>query len=201
MRPTRVRNQTLLVLLLVAGAGFPATTLAADGAALDACGRALGDKVRAKYPASGRVEVTRDSVREQQSGRDRLVLSGRGQVETRNDGWRRLTFECTYDTRARAVNTVRYDIASASSSGGGAPMTPSSVCKKAVSRRIHDDYPASGKIRWSVPDLREQPMGNGQTAVTGRGRIQTQYGDWRRFSFSCTYDARSNRVTRANAKF
>ena len=201
MRSFLIRSWMVLAALLVAGVGSPCAARDLNGAAARACESALRDKVRAKYPASGRVEVRGDSLRQKQTGKDRLVISGGAQVETRDAGWRRLTFECGYDTRSSSVASVRYDIASGSSAGGGAPLTPAYVCKKAVARRIHDAHPASGKIRWSVPGLNEQPAGNGQTHVTGRGRIQTQYGDWRRFSFSCTYDARSGRATRANAKF
>jgi hypothetical protein len=201
-----MRSRTLppwlfLVAMLVAHVGCPTTASGLNGAALRTCESALRDRVGAKYPGSGRVEVRQESVRQKQTGKDRLVLSGGGQVGTRNGGWRRLTFECGYDTRTNAVASIRYDVAAASSTSGGAPLTPAYVCKKAVARRIHDDHPASGKIRWSVPGLREQAIGNGQTIVTGRGRIQTRYGDWRRFTFSCTYDARRNRATRANAKF
>lgn len=189
----------LPALLVAVSAAAPARAI--DAAALRACEAGLRDAVRARYPASGTVEVQRDGVRQQQTGKGHLALSGRGQVQTRDASWRRLTFECGYDTRAGAVRGVRVDVASAASAAGGAPLTPAYVCKRAVARRIHDDHPASGKIRWSVPALREQPLGTGETAVTGRGRIQTQYGDWRRFSFSCTYDARRGRATRATAKF
>lgn len=201
MRSLTCRLWMVLATVFAAPVACPLTAGALNGAAVRACESALRDRVHAKYPASGRVEVRQDSLRQKQTGKDRLVLSGGGQVETRNEGWRRLTFECGYDTRTNSVAAVRYDVAAASSSGGGAPLTPAYVCKKAVARRIHDDHPASGKIRWSVPDLREQATGNGQTNVTGRGRIQTRHGDWRRFTFSCTYDGRSGRATRTATKF
>ena len=63
---------------------------------------------------------------------------------------------------------------------------------------IHD--PASGKIRWLVSSIREQPS-DALTLVTGSGRIQTQDGNWRKFTFNCSYDNRSGRAKRASAKF
>ena len=70
-----------------------------------------------------------------------------------------------------------------------------------MAKRIHDAHPASGKIRWLVRSIAEQRVASQQTAVTGAGRIQTRDGDWRRFSFSCSYDHRSGRATRVGAAF
>ena len=168
-----------------------------DSAAQRACAAVLRDKVRAKYPNSGRVEVDSASAHRQGSNKQ-ITIRGTGRVETRDAGWRRLTFNCIYNAPQSAVTSLRYDIAPASGSGGQA--TPSYVCQRAVARKIHDKHPASGKIRWLVNSINEQPAGT-QTNVTGAGRIQTQYGDWRRFTFSCTYDNRTGRATRTNARF
>lgn len=189
----------LLVASFVAVGGVSRLASAASAPAVRACEAELRAKVHAKHPASGRVEVTADSVREQKKGEGRLAISGAGRVETRDAGWRRLTFDCAYDTRAGTATSLRFAIAAAG--GGSTQYSPAYVCKRAVAKRIHDAHPASGKIRWSVPGLSERPTGNGQTHVSGNGRIQTQHGDWRRFTFTCTYDGRSGRATQAAAKF
>jgi hypothetical protein len=170
-----------------------------DAAARRACETAVRTKVRTDYPACGRVELQSDSAHRQ--GTDKQVaIRGSGRVETRDGGLRRLTFNCIYNLREGAVSSARYDIAKA---GGGSQTgaTPAYVCKRAVAKRIHDSHPASGKIRWLVSSIAERRVSNQQTAVTGAGRIQTQYGDWRKFTFSCTYDHRTGRASRAGATF
>lgn len=199
MRALLARSSLLLMAAFVAIGGVPRPVSAASAPAVRACEAELRTKVHAKHPASGRVEVTPDTIREQKKGEGRLAIRGAGRVETRNAGWRRLTFECAYDTRAGTATSLRFEIAAAG--GSGTQDAPAHVCKRAVARRIHDAHPASGKIRWSVPGLSERPVGNGQTHVSGNGRIQTRHGDWRRFTFTCTYDGRSGRATQASAKF
>jgi hypothetical protein len=171
-----------------AGAGMTGSS------ASRACETALRSKVRANHPNSGRVEVS--SANAQQS-KGQITIRGAGRVETRDAGWRRLTFDCIYNTKHGDVASLRYDICTAN---GGTQATPSYVCKRAVAKRIHKDHPASGRIRWLVSSIREQPS-DALTLVTGSGRIQTQDGNWRKFTFNCTYDNRSGRAKRASAKF
>ena len=191
-----------ILLIAVAIAGLCTTAHASSGwdsTAQRACAGALRERVRSDYPQSARVEVQSTTVHRQGSNKQ-FTVRGSGRVETRNSSWRRLTFNCIYNVDRGAVTSLRYDIAPASGGGNG-QATPSYVCKRAVARKIHDAHPASGKIRWLVSSINEQPASGRQTLVTGKGRIQTRDGTWRRFTFSCTYDDRSGRAVRANARF
>ena len=198
MRSSRPRQVALIVCAALRVATAHAGTNI-DAAARRACEDAVRTKVRASCPACGRFELQSDSAHRQGTDKQ-IAVRGSGRVGTRDADWRRLTFNCIYNLREGTVSSARYDIAP---SGGGASQkeTPAYVCKRAVAKQIHDAHPASGKIRWLVRSLAEQRVGNRQTAVTGAGRIQTRAGDWRRFSFSCSYDERSGRATRTRATF
>ena len=190
----RPSTWTVAVLMAIAAPTAAGAGMTISSSASRACETALRNKVRANHPSSGRVEVL--SANERQS-KGQITIRGTGRVEARDAGWRRLTFDCIYNTKHGDVASLRYDVGTAN---GGAQATPSYVCKRAVAKRIHNDHPASGKIRWLVSSIREQPS-DALTLVTGSGRIQTQDGNWRKFTFNCSYDNRSGRAKRTSAKF
>ena len=129
----------LLVTLTIPMAAHAGT---AGSGASRACETALRNKVRAEHPNSGRVEVLSDS--EKKKAGSQTAVTGTARVETRDAGWRRLTFDCLYNTRGEAAS-VRYDIGGSAGGGSDTKATPTYVCKRAVAKRIHNDHPASGR--------------------------------------------------------
>src|SRR5512139_818893 len=142
MRSSRTWTVTLTVCAVLRVATAHAGTNI-DSAARRACESAVRTKVHADYPGCGRVELQTDSAHRQGTDKQ-IAVRGSGQVETRGADWRRLTFNCIYNLREGAVSSARYDIA-ASGGGGSQKETPAYACKRAVAKRIHAAYPASGK--------------------------------------------------------
>lgn len=190
----------LLVVIFALQATAAAGKGGVDAGAARACENAVRSRMRDQHPNSGRVEVFANSLRQRQTKHNQIGIHGAGQVETRDSGWRKFSFDCAVQPTGNKVASVRVDVESLSRSGASR-TTPSSVCKRAVAARIHRDHPASGKIRWLVPSMKEQAAGSHLTIVTGRGRIQTRDTTWRKFSFRCDYDARTGKASNLRAKF
>jgi hypothetical protein len=199
-----MRTLALLVVIpLVALQTAPAAGKGGvEAGAARACENAVRRQMRDQHPNSGQVEVFANSLRQRQTKQNQIGIHGAGQVETRDSGRRKFSFDCVVQPNGNQVSSVRLEVESLSRFGGHTSRTtPSAVCKRAVAARIHRDHPASGKIRWLVASMKEQAAGSHTTIVTGRGRIQTRDGTWRKFSFRCDYDARTGKASNVRAKF
>jgi hypothetical protein len=68
-------------------------------------------------------------------------------------------------------------------------------CQQRVIDKIESDHPQSRGTTINSNSVQTRQQNGNKTLVTGRGRVRTQKGDYRNFTFSCEYYDTSGRVS------
>lgn len=86
-------------------------------------------------------------------------------------------------------------IALAAGAGCSAMQRGTSDCQQRVIDKMETDHPQSRGAKIDTNSIQTRQQGSNRILVTGRGRVRTQKGDLRGFTFSCVYNDFSGRVS------
>ena len=86
-------------------------------------------------------------------------------------------------------------IALAATSGCSTLRRGTGDCQQRVIDKIENDHPQSRGTSIDSSSIETHKQGASRVLVTGRGRVRTQKGDYRQFTFSCVYNDSSGRVS------
>jgi hypothetical protein len=98
------RADTLILSLLAILAGCSSFSRGASD-----CQDRVAAKIKREHPQSRGTSFNADSADNRRDG-DRVLLSGTGQVRTKEGDRRRFTYSCVYNDRTGRVGNVQYDV-------------------------------------------------------------------------------------------
>lgn len=82
------------------------------------------------------------------------------------------------------------------SAGCSAMRGASGNCQQRILDKIRADHPQSQRSTIDADSVVRRSQGDNRVGISGRGKVKTAKGDFRNFSFSCTYDEDNDRLTK-----
>lgn len=176
-----------------------------NGAWTIACSAALNERIHKEHPGAERPETIASTLQEWRESEVLMGVRGEGQYLQGRD-WVRFDFRCVYNTGSRRVDHLTHSTLGAGAASGP-PRTrsspdavPSKACWSEIERRVSREK-ASARIRIVADTFEEWRLPNDERGVAGRGEAQGPDGRWEPFSFECTCEVRSRKVTRADVRW
>jgi len=177
-----------------------AATPEPGGPTRSACAVALAERVRKERPRAEKVEMLSETLREWPESSVQTGLRGDGRFLQGNE-WVAIEFRCVFNVKSAKVD----HLADQAKAPGKPPLRgrtnadafAAAACSREIERKLASDRPGT---RLAVQDdsFEEWQISDTEAGVSGQGQAQGADRHYRPVRFECAYDARANRVTRAD---
>lgn len=170
------------------------------------CQMVINEDIEEEFPKAKGISWDMDSVGEEDAKRE-VRLTGLGSYKGDSGKKREFEFECTYDKGDERVSGAWWQSSFDRKrhvvvESGDKPETPESevnqACRRAVLDEVREGFPSSVKNLELLSESIERSIADGVHELAGEGRFQGGGGTWRRFTFTCSYDAHEAEVTAAS---
>jgi len=196
--------------LLAAGvlAAAPSAAAGVDpyAASTKTCEAVINDDVKREYPKAKNIAWNMSSAAQEEVSKREVRLQGSGSYKGDSGRGRSYSFDCTYNTSDDRVVAAswtssfdgkRHVVVAAPRAEGPTPEEVAKACRGPVERLVSKEFPSSVGQLELIEDTLELAKRQGALRLTGEGRFRGGGGTWRRFTFTCDYDADDKKVTDA----
>jgi hypothetical protein len=74
------------------------------------------------------------------------------------------------------------------------------ACRDEVRSRVHQSHPQEKNFQIHRGRMEQWQQSKNEIGFSGEGRVQVRSGEWKEFSFTCTYNTRHSQITAADVR-